>query len=302
MKTKKPETLTFERMTELFYNDSAGQSEKVLLGKEMSIIFDVGVGVRRVLQEGMLLQMLDYRCGFIRRGWVRAKINLVEYTIGIGTLAFLTPGSIVEPLEYSADFALEGMAMSAELVHLSLNNHLPRIFNGHKTDGRMRVSEETCDIVDRMLRLLFDVSHKARHDNQMVLNLVAAYLNFFDQQFAEGTEMSVGRNANERFLFERFIYLVNNYSSREHHLDFYAGKMCITVRYLSTMIRKASGVTAKEWLDRALVTQAKVMLSYSSRTVAQIADELNFPTSSFFCKFFKRMMGLTPQQYRRSDD
>ncbi|WP_315353090.1 helix-turn-helix transcriptional regulator [Phocaeicola abscessus] len=136
----------------------------------------------------------------------------------------------------------------------------------------------------------------------MVLNLVAAYLNFFDQQFAEGTEMSVGRNANERFLFERFIYLVNNYSSREHHLDFYAGKMCITVRYLSTMIRKASGVTAKEWLDRALVTQAKVMLSYSSRNVAQIADELNFPTSSFFCKFFKRMTGLTPQQYRRSDD
>ena len=85
------------------------------------------------------------------------------------------------------------------------------------------------------------------------------------------------------------------------HLDFYAGKMCITVRYLSTMIRKASGVTAKEWLDRALVTQAKVMLSYSSRNVAQIADELNFPTSSFFCKFFKRMTGLTPQQYRRLD-
>ena len=298
MKTRKPETLTFERMTELFYDDSAGQSEQVLLGKELSIIFDIGVGVRRVLKKGILLQMPDYRCGFIRRGWVRAKINLVEYTIRAGTLAFLTPGSITEPLEYSADFTLEGMAVSAELVHLALNNHLPRIFNGHKTDGRIRVSEETCGIADRMLHLLFDVSHKARHDNQIILNLIAAYLNFFDQQFAEAAEEAVGRNANERLLFERFIYLVNNYSGREHHLDFYAGKMCITVRYLSTMIRKASGVTAKEWIDRSLVTQAKVMLSYSGRNVSQIADELNFPNASFFCKYFKRLTGCTPQQYR----
>ena len=74
--------------------------------------------------------------------------------------------------------------------------------------------------------------------------------------------------------------------------------MCITVRYLSTMIRKASGVTAKEWIDRSLVTQAKVMLSYSGRNVAQIADELNFPNASFFCKYFKRLTGCTPQQYR----
>ncbi|SFF85333.1 helix-turn-helix transcriptional regulator [Prevotella sp. KH2C16] len=298
MQARKPEKLTFERMTELFNDDSARQSDKVLLGKEMSIIFDVSAGVQRVVQSGLLLQMPDYRCGFIRRGWVRAKINLVEYTIGAGTMAFLTPGSIAEPLECSADFMLEGMAVSAELVHLALNNHLPRIFNGHKTDGRVRVSEETCGIGDRMLHLLFDVSHKTRYDNQVVLNLIAAYLNFFDQQFAEGMEMPVGHNVSERFLFERFLSLVNNHSRKEHHLGFYAGKMCITVRYLSTMIRKASGVTAKEWIDRSLVTQAKVMLSYSNKNVMEIADELNFPNASFFCKYFKRLAGCTPQQYR----
>ena len=75
-------------------------------------------------------------------------------------------------------------------------------------------------------------------------------------------------------------------------------KMCMTPRYLSTIIKQVSGITAKEWIDRAVVTNAKVMLRYSSRQVAEVAYALNFPNVSFFCKFFKHATGQTPQEYR----
>lgn len=65
------------------------------------------------------------------------------------------------------------------------------------------------------------------------------------------------------------------------------------------MVQASSGVSAKEWIDRAIVAKAKVMLLHSDKQVAQIADELQFANASFFCKYFKRMVHMTPVQYRR---
>ncbi|MGN1235890.1 MAG: helix-turn-helix domain-containing protein, partial [Bacteroidaceae bacterium] len=77
-----------------------------------------------------------------------------------------------------------------------------------------------------------------------------------------------------------------------------AQRICLTERYLGHIISKTSGVTAKEWIDRALIMRIKVELIHTDKSVACIADEMNFPGPSFFCKYFKRMVGVTPGEYR----
>ena len=99
-------------------------------------------------------------------------------------------------------------------------------------------------------------------------------------------------------IFNRFIQLVNGHVRQEHKLSYYADRMCITQRYLGSVVHEVSGATAKEWIDRALVTEAKVVLKHSDKSVAQIAEELNFPSPSFFSKYFRRLTGLTPAEYR----
>ena len=74
--------------------------------------------------------------------------------------------------------------------------------------------------------------------------------------------------------------------------------MCLTERYLGTVIRQASGVTAKEWIDRALIARVKVELRHTDKSVARISEEMNFPNPSFFSKYFKRLTQQTPAQYR----
>jgi len=69
---------------------------------------------------------------------------------------------------------------------------------------------------------------------------------------------------------------------------------------LGTLIREASGTTAKEWIERSVIAEAKVRLKNSDMLTYQISDELNFPNVSFFCKFFKRLTGMTPLEYQRS--
>ena len=57
--------------------------------------------------------------------------------------------------------------------------------------------------------------------------------------------------------------------------------------------------TVMEWINQSVILEAKVLLKHSNLLVYQISDELHFPNPSFFCKFFKRMTGMTPQEYQK---
>ena len=76
--------------------------------------------------------------------------------------------------------------------------------------------------------------------------------------------------------------------------------MCLTERYLGTVVRQASGVTAKQWLDRALEARIKVELRHSDKSLSQIAYEMNFSNPSFFSKYFKRLTGVSPAAFRNT--
>ena len=239
----------------------------------------------------------DYRMGMVVRGQLRGIINLREYSMTEGTIAFVTPGTIVEPLEVSDDFLLEGMGLPADLFLMAHGGRLPELFNGQVKDGRRTVSFEERTILNRMLRLLHDLMGEDGTSKEVIYSLITMVTHYYDQLFHDRTSVSSPSHSNE--IFNRFLRLVNLHGSKEHRLAFYAEKLCITSRYLGTVVLATSGVGAKEWIDRAIVSTAKVLLRHSDKQSSQIADELNFPNASFFCKYFKRMTGLTPHQYRK---
>ena len=69
---------------------------------------------------------------------------------------------------------------------------------------------------------------------------------------------------------------------------------------MSTLIKKVSGKPAKQWIDEAIIARIKVALRHSDKQMTQISDEMNFANTSFFTKYFKRLTGMTPLQFRNS--
>ena len=88
------------------------------------------------------------------------------------------------------------------------------------------------------------------------------------------------------------------YARTERNIDFYADRLFLSPHYLSGLVRETSGKTVMDWINRSVILEAKVLLKHSNLLTYQIADELNFPNPSFFSKFFKRMTGMTPGEYR----
>ena len=109
------------------------------------------------------------------------------------------------------------------------------------------------------------------------------------------------RLTHQESIVQQFSSLVTSYSKTERNVGFYADKLCLTPRYLNTLIRQTSQQTVMDWINQSIILEAKVLLKHSNLLVYQISDELNFPNPSFFCKFFKRMTGMTPQEYQKSE-
>ncbi|MBR2332854.1 MAG: helix-turn-helix transcriptional regulator, partial [Rikenellaceae bacterium] len=86
----------------------------------------------------------------------------------------------------------------------------------------------------------------------------------------------------------------------KHDLSFYAERMNISPQYLSRLVFETSGTAASDWINRAVTLQAKLLLRSSGLTIEQIAEELHFSTTPYFCRFFKREVGITPTEYRKS--
>ena len=99
-------------------------------------------------------------------------------------------------------------------------------------------------------------------------------------------------------IFERFIGLVSEYHTSERGMAFYADKMCLTPKYLSKLIKQASGRSAPDWIDSFVILEAKNMLNFSDMAIKEIVYKLHFPNQSVFYKFFKAHTGMTPTEYR----
>ena len=113
----------------------------------------------------------------------------------------------------------------------------------------------------------------------------------------EKPELNRPLNRKEQ-IFHDFLTLLEEYYTQERSISFYADRMCLTPKYLSTIVKEVSGKHGMQWIDEYVVLEAKALLRDGSISVKEVSDQLNFPSQSMFGRFFKKMTGLSPKQYK----
>lgn len=103
-------------------------------------------------------------------------------------------------------------------------------------------------------------------------------------------------------LLSKFISLVEKNFMKERTVLFYAKKMCLSPKHLSTVIKEVSGRPAGDWIDSQVILKAKMLLRNTGMSVQEISDTLNFTNQSFFGKYFKQKTGMSPRTFRSNPD
>lgn len=101
-------------------------------------------------------------------------------------------------------------------------------------------------------------------------------------------------------IFNMFLECLNNNYKKERSLTFYANQLCLSPKHMSRCIVSFSGRPATEWIRNYVILEAKVLLRTRKYTIQQICYMLNFPNASFFRKYFKEAVGISPKQYQQN--
>ena len=99
-------------------------------------------------------------------------------------------------------------------------------------------------------------------------------------------------------IFHNFLMALFRHFRREREVAFYADLQHLTPRYFSAIIKEKSGSNPLQWIVQMVITEAKLLLETSDLSIKEIAMQLNFPTQSFFGKYFKQYVGVSPKEYR----
>jgi AraC family transcriptional regulator, transcriptional activator of pobA len=104
----------------------------------------------------------------------------------------------------------------------------------------------------------------------------------------------------QHILFQKFMQLVNNFYLEKRTIDEYALLLSVSANHLSKSIKSAAGKNALSFINERIIAEAKSMIRYSNLDIAEIAYQIHFSDSSYFGRFFKKYVGISPLEYRKN--
>ncbi len=275
------------------------------------------VSGRRVEKSEILLSMLRYPFRFdgfiiffLRRGHFRVDLNLNTFELKEHSVLMVVPGNIVK-LSSPVDSRLVDTELIFVLVSREFMSGIRFDFNKVFQEG-LHMWDNPCISLDGDdLKLAEDYFNLARtivvsHRNnklEVMGSLLTSFLyvlvDFWMARLSVAQKQESRSSARMNQVFERFIALVTEYHTTERGMAFYADKLCLTPKYLSKLVKQATGRSAPDWIDSFVILEAKNLLKYSDKTIKEIVFALHFPNQSVFYKFFKAHTGMTPSEYRK---
>ena len=238
---------------------------------------------------------------FCLRGTMRVRLNLREYTLSANDVLVTLPGYIGECLEVSPDMEVAVMGFAGNKMVGDYQSALSMGF--HKFLASTSLIHISGEEMAESLQLYRLMRAKLEQKDYMYgLEAVEGYLQvlFYNgcQWLANHDRQPLRQVKNrQQQLFEDFLGLVEAHYAEQRGVTFYAERLCLTPKYLSQVILKASGRYANDWIRDYVILEAKALLKSGRYTVQQVGDLLNFPNPSFFGKYFKAAVGCTPRQY-----
>lgn len=265
------------------------------------------------------LRFLKYPCRFdgylalfCIKGHVLMDINLQTYEVEDSSFIFIVPGYIIKVTDILQDEMKDAhfimVAISKEFMS-SVRFDFNKLFNESMRiieKPSIKLEGEDLKIATKYLSLTVDILNaKMSNKKEVVGSLLSSFCYVIGSAWTKkisnmSKSVQYSSSMKVNLIFEQFLKLVTEYHTSERNMAFYAERLCLTPKYLSKLIKQASGRSAPDWIDSFVILEAKNMLKYSECPIKEIVYKLHFPNQSVFYKFFKAHTGMTPSEYRNS--
>ena len=238
-------------------------------------------------------------------GSMHYRINLEELWAYSNDLITVQKGAIGEFLHSSPDLQVAVIAFNNELFHM--NDHPEVAMKMQQMLYENPVKHFSGESL-KEIRMIYELMKKKiiENDNPFRKEILQGYVRALMytilhklletlQQLPEHIQ-----NNRQHEIYMQFIREVQRNYQKERSVAYYADRLCITPKYLSQTVQKASGRLAGEWISEYVILEAKALIKSHCYTIQQISELLHFPNPSFFGRYFKKKVGCTPKAYQKN--
>lgn len=243
---------------------------------------------------------------FCSKGSISISSDLEHHVINPRSMFVCPPGSIVQ-IESEQDAAVHFIFCEEEFVnrvHLD-QKQLLHLFMKVRTTPCLQLDDSEWSSINHTLEEIFTEGRSGREDlfsAEIMYSLFRALAYRISRVIDDRmkTRKETPSLPRHTAYFNAFIEELSHNYMQERSVGFYADRLHLTPKYLTTLLRTTTGRTATQWIDDYVVLEAKNLLKYSSMNIQEVAYYLHFPNQSFFGKYFKQHTGMTPSAYRAS--
>lgn len=246
----------------------------------------------------------------IIQGTFKIKANQRDIVATKNDLLLLLPGTIIEGYDIGEDCRL--LICAAKAKHEKQLDKMPpksalaivSMLMGVEDPFKITLDDEYCELFKEQIMLerkCYPLIHPDFLEDVLFghFNSVAAILASSLRCSIEDLGPKINRN-RETELMAKFMEAVHKYASTQRGVAFYADKACLSPKYFARIITKVSGKKPAFWIKQYAILEAKALLATGNYSIQQISDRMNFPNPSFFCKYFRQEVGMSPGKFMKS--
>lgn len=266
----------------------------------------------QILKEGQIISTFN-KCGifYCQRGSVEVSLEGCHYHIKPGDVYIYMASTLVHLLHKSED--AEGIMVEVDFYYIlpivnKVINVESQLFM--RKNPCVSLSGEQCAHFEYLLNNLWDRinAEDCQKENVQYQHLKLELIKSMGQticyeilnMYFTNQPLQPLQQGKKDVVFQNFMLSLFRFYRKERDVSFYARMQHITPRYFSAIIKEKTGDSALQWIVRIVITEAKQLLEESDLSIKEIADQLNFPTQSFFGKYFKQYVGVSPKEYRNN--
>ena len=242
---------------------------------------------------------------FSLEGEMKVELNYSVYHVRQNSLLLLSPLDIVTIKEHSPGYRSLSLVLPLPLFSNWILSHNIDFYERIRNYPVLNLHSKELDVVKGVFEIVstlkdnFDYKYFEMAVEGALKVLYPIYLNHLEkyESFEAKSSLQLSR---KRTLFRNFVkqLVASHHKSRE--VLFYANELGVSSGYLNEVCNEISGYSAKDIIDTAVSSRLKYELSYTDKSIQELADEFNFPSQSYFSRYYKRMTGQSPSDFRKN--
>ncbi len=238
---------------------------------------------------------------FCKSGWIKGFYDFNHIEIGKSDICVFTPNHSFSFTQHSDDFKCYIIVIHNEFATSLRESNSTKAQMHFTQHGFIHLEEQEFETFIHAIETLRYILRSDIEDKDSTVRMIFTVLFRIFNSTESVRDIAHAQQNHQEYVFERFIETIVRYHKQSREVIFYANKMCLSPKYLSSIIKKVSGLTANNWINQYVIKEAKTILKTKKElTIQEISLLMGFSDQSSFSRYFKKHVGCTPNEYRIS--